>query len=527
MAILIRNGRIIDGTGNPWYRGDVRVEDGRITAIGRRLGGTADRVIEAEGRVVTPGFIDIHSHSDTVLLVSPLAESKIRQGVTTEVVGNCGDSLAPLAGAAIDPTKEELADFGVELKWCSLGEYLACLEQQGTAVNVAVLIGHGTLRKSVVGYADRAPTAAELERMRKMLAAAMSEGAFGLSTGLIYTPGSYAKTDELIAVASVLRPYGGIYASHIRNEGKDLIPAVEEAIAIGREAGVPVQISHHKASSDLVWGKVRETCAMIEAVRAGGLDVTADQYPYVATSTTLTALLPDWAHDGGHAVMLERLRVPELRAKLIDGIRAKRSYRDNWEQTVIASVGSEANKGLEGKNLIEIAGLWGSTGPEVVIDLLAAEAGAVSMVVFAMCEDDVRHVMCQPFVMVGSDGSALAPAGVLGKGKPHPRHYGTFPRVLGHYARDESLLSLEDAVRKMTSLPARRLGITDRGMLAPGMRADITVFDPATVIDRATFTDPHRYPAGIEYVIVNGRIAVEAGEHTQALAGQVLRKRVM
>jgi N-acyl-D-amino-acid deacylase len=524
VSILIRNGRISDGTGNPWYRGDVLVEAGRIAAVGRCLRSSAERIIDADGLVVAPGFIDIHSHSDTALLVSPWAESKIRQGVTTEVVGNCGESLAPLAGEAVSEAAAELEELGVELKWRSLGEYLNCLEERGTAVNVAALVGHGTLRKSVVGYRNRVPTEAELGQMREMLAMAMSEGAFGLSTGLIYAPGSYAKTDELIAMAAILPEYGGIYASHIRNEGKDLLAAVDEAIRIGREAGVPVQISHHKASSDIVWGKVKETCRMIEAARAGGLDVTADQYPYIATSTTLTALLPDWAHDGGQSALLARLRDSQLRAQLVDGIRSKRWHRDNWEQIVIASVGSETNKKLEGKNLLEIAGLWDTTGPEVIIDLLAAEEGNVSMVVFAMCEEDVRYVMQQHFVMVGSDGSCLAPEGSLGQGKPHPRHYGTFPRVLGHYARNEAVITLEDAVRKMTSLPARRLGITDRGVLMPGMRADITIFDPATVIDTATFDDPHHYPDGVEYVIVNGQIGVEKGENKRIPAGQILRR---
>ncbi len=521
--LLVRGGQLLDGTGNPWYRGDVAVQAGKIAAIGSMRGVKAARTIEAEGLAVAPGFIDIHSHSDTILLANPLAESKVRQGVTTEVVGNCGNSAAPLAGVVSEEIQETMCGFGLDLTWQSMGEYLDCAATRHLSVNLAALVGHGTLRKAVMGYADRAPTPAELAAMQDLLSAAMEAGAFGMSTGLIYPPGVFSRTDELIAICEAIKPYGGIYTSHIRNEGKDLLAAVTEAIAIGESSGVPVQISHHKAASALVWGKVAETLGMIDAARARGVDVTADQYPYVATSTTLTALLPNWAHAEGGDGMRRYLRDPAQRGQLITGIREKRWYRDDWDKIVIAAVRTEANKGLEGMSLAAIAAARGTTGPDVIIDLLLEEDGVVSMIIFAMCEPDVARVMQHPAVMIGSDGSALAPTGIFGQGKPHPRNYGTFPRVLGKYVREERVITLEDAVRKMTSLPAGRLGLPDRGLLRPGLAADITVFDPATVRDGGDFTDPHRYPDGIEYVIVNGVVTIERGAHTQARAGQVLR----
>lgn len=523
LDIVLKNGVIVDGTGNPWYRGDVAVKDGRIAAVGR-FAAKAERIIDLSGSVVSPGFIDIHTHSDLPILVNPRAESKLRQGVTTEVVGNCGNSAAPLAGEAVAEFAERASSLDLEFSWRSLSEYLDAVTARGTAVNIAPLVGHGTVRKSVVGYGDRDATEGEIRAMQEMTAAAMAEGAFGLSSGLIYPPGCYTKTAELIALCETVRAGGGYYASHIRNEGTRLMEAAREHIEIGERSGAALQWSHIKAAGQAMWGKAEELLRMIDAARQRGIDITADIYPYEATSTGLSMFLPKWAHEGGRAEMVSRLRDPAVSRRMHDELTAQARDRGAWEKIVISSVESDKNKNLPGMTVGQIAASQSKEPVEVIIDLLAEEEGAVNMVSFAMCESDIRRLLRHPAVMVGSDGAALSPYGKLDNGKPHPRNYGTFPRVLGKYVREENVLSLEDAVRKMTCLPARRLGLRDRGMLVPGMRADITVFDPAAATDRATYTDPKQYPVGITYVLVNGRVAIEQGEHTGVLAGRALRR---
>lgn len=522
MDLIIRNGRIFDGTGSPWFGGDIGIRDGRIVEVGNLGGQTAGAEINAAGRAVAPGFIDIHSHSDIALLANPRAESKVRQGVTTEVIGQCGYSVAPLLGEVLEDRRQAVESYDLKLTWRTMKEYLQVMQSSGPSVNVVALTGHGTLRRGVVGTADRPAEPGEIEQMQQLLRESLLEGSWGFSTGLIYPPGAFAGTDELIAVSRVLAEIGGTYMSHIRGEGDTLLESVAEAIRIGEEAGVPVQISHHKAIGRTNWGKVKSSLAMIDSARQRGVEVTCDQYPYVATSTGLSAILPNWVHDGGAKAVLSRLRDSAIRARIKAELDPDRERRGGWQQVVISSVRSEVNREIEGRNLADIALMRGTSPAEAAFDLLVEEELDVGMIGFGMCEEDVVTVMTHPVTMIGSDGSSLAPYGRLGQGKPHPRNYGTFPRVLGKYVREEKVLSLEEAIRKMTAAPARKLGLWDRGLIRPGMAGDLTIFDPETVQDMATFTEPHRYPRGIEYVVVNGQVVIDQGEHTGARAGRVL-----
>jgi N-acyl-D-amino-acid deacylase len=531
LDIIIKNAYVINGTGKRRFKADIGIEGSKIVRIGFLKLEKAERVINASGLVASPGFIDMHSHSDFTLLINPKAESKIRQGITTEVIGNCGFSAAPLNEAFkedLAKTMPILKESGLELDWSTMREYLSRLERRGVSVNVAPLVGHANIRVSVIGFDDRAPTEAELEEMKKLLAKTLEEGALGMSTGLIYPPSCYAKTDELIELSRVVANHGGIYTSHIRGEGDKLFDSVREAIEIGEKAKVPVEISHHKAAGKPNWGKVKETLKMLNEARDKGIDITCDVYPYTAGSFGLASMLPPWAHEGGTERLLERLKDSEIRKRL------RREMREgtpewpsplkaaDWNATFIAR--SVKHPEYEGKSVDEIAGSKGMDPFEFVFDLLIEESAAVSVIRFAMCEDDMKLVLRDSFSMIGTDSSAVAPYGVLGQGKPHPRGYGTFPRVLGRHVREEKILTLEEAVRKMTSLPAGKLGLKDRGVLKAGMRADITVFNPETVEDRATYAEPHRYPIGIEYVLVNGEITIERGRHTGVLGGQVLRR---
>ncbi|MEM4482395.1 MAG: D-aminoacylase [Candidatus Methanomethylicia archaeon] len=526
--LLIVGGKIFDGTGNPWFYGDIGVLNDKISFIGSAKGMDAKIIIDARGLAVSPGFIDMHSHSDLELLVDGRAISKIHQGVTLEVVGNCGSSAAPLNDLMkVYMEKFVLPEFEgqIKLDWSTMGEYFNKLEKGGISVNVASHVGHSTVRSYVMGFVNREPTRNELDEMKRLVAEAMMDGAVGLSTGLIYPPSCYAKTEEIIELAKVVAQYGGIYASHIRGEGATLLEAVKEAIRIGEEAGIPVEISHFKASGKLNWGKIRDAAKLIEEARNRGVDVTADQYPYIASSTSLSALLPDWAHEGGAEKLLERLKNPEDLIKIkahLEGYSKREP--DYWDRIMISYL--EKNKQFLGKTISEISRILGLNPVDTVIKLLLDEESRVSHISFGMCEEDVEFAMKLPWVMVGSDGSAVAPEGVLGKGKPHPRYYGTFPRVLGVYSRERKIISLEQAIRKMTYLPAWRLGFRDRGIIREGAYADIVVFNPETVKDNAIFTDPHQLPTGIIHVIVNGVPVVFNGKHTGAKPGRVLRKHI-
>jgi len=518
--IIIENGRVLDGAGNPWFKADVGVVGDRIEAVGR-LGSDAERHIDARGLIIAPGFIDIHGHSDYSVLIDPRVESKVRQGVTTEVSGNCGKSPAPMSPEVRAYREQYMrAQVGDDFKfsWETMEDYLALIDGRGAAFNVVALVGQGTVRQNVMGFEDRPPTDAELREMRRLVAEAMEDGAWGMSSGLVTTPSCYADTDELVELAKVVAEHGGVYFCHIRGEGDTLLEALGEAIEIGERANVPLEIAHFKASGRENWGKTEESLKLVEEARRHGVDITFDQYPYTASSIGLSAMIPPWAHEGGVEKLLERLRDPETRRRIAEG--PARLTRD-LDAVVIASAPNHPH--YEGKAVTEIARLEGKDPMDAVFDLLLAEEAQVSMVSFGMCEGDVRRVMRSPYMMVCSDGKGVAPQGITGRGKPHPRYYGAFPRVLGHYVR-EGVLVLQEAVRKMTSMPAQRLGLRDRGLLREGFKADITLFDPDGVKDEATFKDPHRFASGIPYVIVNGIIVVDDSEHTGALPGKALRR---
>jgi N-acyl-D-amino-acid deacylase len=516
--LLIRGGLVVDGTGAPGVRADVAVTDGRITDVGDVAGRRATRMIDARDRVVAPGFIDIHSHSDNTVFVNDAFESALHMGVTLVVCGNCGGSSAPVSGLAAEELDRALAVLDVTRTWSSFAEYADACDDARPAINLCSFVGHGTLRKCVMGAAAREPSHAELDAMRSLLARAMDEGAIGLASGLIYPPSAYGTTDELAALCAVVQEKGGLYASHIRNEGDRLLEAVEENLEIGRRSRVRVQLSHHKASGPKNWGRVQESTAKIEAARGAGLEVQADQYPYTASSTGLAVTIPNWVHEGGRLAMCERLKDPAVRARIRDEyVETGR----NWDRIVIAR--ARRRPEWSGRTVADLAGEAGKDPLEWTCDALIEHEGDVAIVHHSMNEDDVRFVMAKPYVAIGSDSSANAPYGPLSFGKPHPRSYGTFPRVLGRYARDEGVLTLEDAVRKMTSLTATHLRLADRGEIRIGAWADVVVFDPQRIADIATYDDPHRYPEGVEHVVVNGEVALDAGETAPGRSGRFLR----
>lgn len=525
---IIRNALILDGSGGEGYQSDVAIADGKIAAVGD-VGNDARRIIDGAGLVLAPGFIDMHSHTDAGLFVDAKAESKITQGVTLELCGNCGFSSAPVLD---EPGRAEQENwrrkYGIEEDWSTMDEFLAAFEKRPLGLNFATLVGHCNIRASVVGLADRPATPEEIDRMRQLAGESMVAGAFGISTGLIYAPGCFADTAELVEVTKGVTPHGGFYASHIRDERDKLEQAVEEAITVGRGAGVPVQISHHKACGGRNWGKVKNTLEMIHAARKEGTEVTADQYPYAATSTSLSIFLPNWAHDGGDKALMERLRNPELREQFLAHLRKTREGGDvgthgNWSGVLVSSVRTDKNRYCEGLNIEQIAERRGTPPEEAVLDLLTEEEAGVGMVQFGMCEEDIELVMADPNVMAGSDASARALSGARAMGKPHPRAFGTFTRILGRYVRNRQVVPLQTAIHKMTAHPAKKLGLTDRGTIKLGNWADVVVFDADKVEDMATYGNPYQNSVGIEYVFVNGRLAVEHGELTGELAGKVLR----
>lgn len=536
--LLIKNGRIIDGAGNPWYKADLAIKDKKIYAIGKLGNKDAKKTINASGHIVAPGFIDAHSHADFNTLIYRDMENIIHQGITTVAGGQCGSTPAPLSELSRANMQKNFDDevpegFELKLTWSSFDEYLKEEEKEHLGANVAHMVGHGAVRAAAMGFAARAPNDVELDKMREYVAEAMFSGAYGLSTGLIYPPGIYAETAEIIECAKVAAKYGGIYDSHIRGEGRTLIAALEEALEIGFKASIPVQISHHKIAIKDLWGSSVKTLEMFEKARSKGLDVTVDQYPYKAGSTSLMTLLPPWVHDGGREKALERLRDAKLRSRMEkeikEGIEGWENFAGTlgWENVYVTSVITEANKPVEGMNMVEIKKHRGAKDEFTALyELLLEESGAPGMVIFYGDEDDVKRIMKHPLHMVGTDAGCCNVEGPFCMGKPHPRHYGTYPKVLGKYVREEQVITWEEAVRKMTSFPAQRFGILDRGLLRPGMWADITVFNPDTVIDRATYKDPHNFPVGIPYVIVNGEIAILEGVFTKKRAGVTLRKTV-
>jgi dihydroorotase/N-acyl-D-amino-acid deacylase len=526
--LLIVNGHILDGSGSPWFEGSVGVKDGKISAVGRLPNGTARRVIDAGGLTVAPGFIDLHSHSDFTLLVDGKAESKIRQGVTTEILGE-SESAGPILGPAAPEFDKEISRYGLSRDWTTLGEYFARVERQGIAVNIASYVGSGQVRMDVMGNVDRAPSAEEIKKMKDLVDQAMREGALGLASGLIYPPNSFATTDELIELAKVAAAYGGIYTSHIRGEGGHWKQALDEAIEIGEKARLPVHILHFKIDGQANWGKMAQQIAEIQAARDRGVDITVNQYPYIASMTGLEMCIPPKYLEGTSEQEVERLKDPKVRAEIrraiADGLPGWEANEvksvGGWHGVLVASLQKPENKRYEGKRMDEVAQEMGKDPLDALCDLLVSEGGSAEAVYFSMSESDVDLAMKQPWLGVGSDGSAVSPAMTF-VGKPHPRFYGTFPRVLGVYVREKKVLTLPDAVRKMTSFPAQVTGLADRGLLRPGMAADITIFDPGRVSDEATFQKPLQYPIGILYVVVNGAVVIDQGQHTGAKPGHVL-----
>ena len=526
--LLIKGGIVYDGTGSSGMEADVAVANDRIVAIAPNINEKkAHTVIDARGMAVAPGFIDAHTHTDIHLIVNPNAESKIRQGVTTEIGGNCGGSRFPLNDTMFEESSEYLEkEYGLDLTWRDIGGFFNRLEQQGIANNHAELLGHGTLRSFVMGPYDRPPTDEELQRMKQVVREHMQAGVFGLSTGLEYTPGNFAETEEIIDLCQDVAGLGGIHATHMRNEGDQVIESLEETLRICRETKVSTQISHLKAAAPRNWSKLDGIFSLIEGAIREGLPVLADRYPYHAWSTGLSFHFPHWTREGTSEDFVNRLKDETLRKKIEPYVNSEGERMGSWKNVVISSVFTDKNRHVEGKNILDAAAEAQKSTYEFMRDLLIEEEGHVSMVGFGMSEDNLARVLAHPQVVVGSDGNAVATEGPLSKGKPHPRFYGTFPRVLGKFSRDEGIITLAEAVKKMTSMTAEKFGLTGRGRIAVDNFADLVVFEPDKVIDSATFTDPHQYTAGIPYVIVNGQAAVSEGEHTGVLAGKVLKYEV-
>ena len=512
--LMIRRTLVIDGGLSPAFSADVGIKDGIILKVGDLSRDKADRVLEGRGYYLAPGFIDIHSHSDFSILVNPRAESKIRQGVTTEVIGNCGSSSAPLYNQKLRRVREQ--NRSLEINWATLKEYRSRVEGQGSAVNIIPLTGQGNIRASVIGYDERKPTRKEMVEMISLLERSLEEGSWGISTGLVYPPGVYSDFDELLELISPVAQSGGIYATHMRNESDRVDEAVDEAIRLAETSGVPLEISHLKAQGKKNWSRINACFAKIESAQEKGLNIHCDRYPYTASSTDLDILLPEWAYRGGAEEELRRLSDPAIQKRIKEEIT-----RTDWGSVVVSSVSTTGNKYLEGKGISEIAEMKRMKPVDCLIGLLLEEKLKVEALFFSLSPDNLKKIMLKPYCLLGSDGSARAVSGPLSRGKPHPRAFGSFPRFLREFA-GKGLLSWEEAVHKMTGLTARKLGLRDRGLIKEGMSADLVLFHPDKVRDKATYDNPHQYPDGIEYVIVNGEIVVEKGEHTDKLPGRFL-----
>ncbi len=527
--ILILNGHVIDGTGSPWYGADVGIRDGRVAAIGRLADAAARQRIDATGRIVAPGFIDMLGQSELTLLVEPHVPSKIFQGITTEITGE-GGSAAPLNDAIIKADRVGYAHLKITPDWRTLGQYFERLERQGLGINMATYVGATQVRRMVLADEDKQPTAAELDRMKAHVREAMEQGAAGLSTSLQYAPAPYAKIEELIALAMEAAKSGGIYATHMRSEGDGVLVALDEAIRIGREAHIPVEIWHLKAAGKQNWGRLKEIVAKIDAARRSGVDITADTYAYPAWFNSFSAFVPPWAHAGGDEKLIERLKDPSMRARIKSEMLTPSEAWDNeWQEIpgpeaiTICVVQNRELKGLQGKTLSEVAALWKIDPIETLFDILVKDHAFTEVAVFGMSEPDIALAVAQPWVSFDNDSQGTAPTGLLGEEHPHPPAYRTFPRVLRKYVREDKLLSLEGAIRKMTALPAQKMRLADRGVLKAGMWADVVVFDPETVTDKATFEAPNQLSVGMDYVLINGVPVIAGGEATGALPGKVLR----
>jgi N-acyl-D-amino-acid deacylase len=527
--LVITNGRIIDGTGSPWYSGDIGVRDGKIAAIGNLADAPRARTVDAGRKVVAPGFIDMLGQSDLTILVDPRLPSKIYQGITTEITGE-GGSAAPLNDAIMQADRAVYDHYHITPDWRTLRDYFARLEKQGMGINLASYVGATQVRRMVLGDDDKQPTPEQLEQMKALVTQAMRDGAIGLSTALEYAPAPYARTEELIALAGEASKSGGIYATHMRNEIDAVLPAIDEALRIGKEAHIPVEIWHLKVAGKENWGRMPEVVAKINAARAEGIDVSANTYAYTAWFNTMSAFVPPWAHDGGDAKLVERLKDPAMRARIRKELTTPSKDWDNeWqeipgpESVLIGVVQNPKLLPLQGKTLADVAKIWNKDPMDALFDLLIADSAFTEVAVFGMSEPDVALALRQPWVSIDNDSAGTSPEGILGREHPHPRAYGTFPRILRKYVREEKLLTLEDAIRKFSALPAQRMRLTDRGVLKAGMWADLVVFDPATVRDLATFDNPNQLSEGMEYVLVNGVPVIDQGKMTGAEPGKVLR----
>jgi N-acyl-D-amino-acid deacylase len=527
--IVITNGHIIDGTGSPWYSGDVGIRGGKIAAIGSLTASSRTRTIDAHGQVVAPGFIDMLGQSEITILVDPRLPSKIYQGITTEVTGE-GDSVAPVNDAIRRGSQSEYDLLHIQVDWQTFRQYFARLERQGIGINVADYVGATTVRRMVLGDNDAQPTPAQLEQMKNLVRQAMLDGAVGVSTSLEYPPAPYAKTEELIALAAEASRIGGIYATHMRNESTAILPSLDEVIRIAREARIPIEIWHFKVAGKPSWGHMSEAVAKIAAARAQGVDIAADTYAYPAWGNGLSAFIPPWAHDGGKAKLLARVKDPAARERIRkDMLTPSDDWENEWQQIagpesiLIAGVLNPKLLPLQGKTLADVAKLWNEDPIDTIFDLLLQDDASTGVAVYGMSEPDIVLALQQPWVSVDNDSSGVSPEGILGREHSHPRAYGTFPRILRKYVREEHKLTLEDAIRKFSALPAQRLRFEGRGLLRVGMWADVAIFDPATIRDLATFDNPNQLSQGMDYVLVNGATVIDQGKMTGARPGKVLR----
>jgi dihydroorotase/N-acyl-D-amino-acid deacylase len=526
---VIINGHIIDGTGSPWYSGQIGIREGHIAAIGDLTAVPRQRTIDAHGKVVAPGFIDMLGQSELSILVDPRLPSKIFQGITTEITGE-GNSVAPLNSTMVAADRTAYDHLKLTPEWATLGQYFARIEKQGMGINLASYVGATSVRRMILGEGNVQPTPQQLKAMQDVVVQAMREGAVGLSTALQYTPAPYAKTSELIALASAAASFGGVYATHMRSEGDAVFESIDEAVQIGREAHIPVEIWHLKAAGKNNWGRMPGIVAHIEQARAQGVDISADTYAYPAWFNTFSAFIPPWAHDGGDAKLIERLKDPATRARIrADMLNPKSDWDNEWQEVPgpeaiqIAVVQNPELLPLQGKRLSEVAVMWKEDCIDALFDILIRDKAYTNVAVFAMAEPDVLLALKQPWTSIDNDSQGTAPEGRLGSEHPHPRAYGTFPRILRKYVREDHALTLEDAIRKFSALPAQRMRLTDRGVLKQGMWADIVIFDPATIRDLATFEQPNQLSEGMDYVLVNGTPVVAEGTMTGALPGKVLR----
>lgn len=536
--LVIRNGIIIDGTGTKGYVSDLGIKDNKIVQIALDLQADAKETIDARGHIISPGFIDIHGNSDWTLFINNKGESKIRQGVTTEVQGNCGFSAGPVIAARKNDLMSYLSNTVLldektkeNWNWESQADFMKCaIEKRGIPFNIAPLVGHGTLKVSVMGFEKREPTREELDEMLRLLRQELESGIFGLSSGLEYAPGLYTSKAELIELCKVVSEFDGVYSTHMRNEGRDVLESISESISVARQSQVSLLITHLKAAYRPNWGKSKEALQIIDEARNSGVLVDFDIYPYAAFGSGLIDLIPPWAKEQGAVKMAQQLKDADFRNRVVQDMKSEHSDWDNpligssWKDMRIALLKSEKNQKYEGRNLAQVAEDMGVTPYEAIVNLLIEEEGGIKAIYFAMSEADVEAFMQHERAMLSSDGRAVAPYGELGRGAVHPRYYGTYPKILGHYVREKQILSLEEAIRKCTSLPAQKMQIQKRGQLKEGYYADICIFNKDTIIDTATFEDSHQYPQGIDYVIVNGEVVVENGKHTGSLPGKVLKR---